>query len=489
MRLDASLDAELPRLLPAFLQRQRWFAGKAREILGVEVEDNAWLPDSSPPSALIVIAIRYASRARERYAMLLAFVDTPGGLPVVGRLGRSDSMTWVVECATDARSVTALLRGFGSRRDLPTRQGGVLRYGDASEAAGRGIAHAAAVGSITPLGVEQSNTSVRLDRALVFKLLRRLEPGENPEVEVSRFLTTRTTFRAMAALRGSLTYSPASGDSSTVGVLQDWIDSCGDGWCHVVALLRDAGTAATAEPVLHDLFELGVTTADFHAALASESSESDFAPEPATDADVRAWNASRLEQQTRTFRLVEQQMDRWTGDLRHLGEALVHSRLPVLATACELAPGTGFHKIRVHGDFHLGQVLRTADGFALIDFEGEPGRPLAERRRKHCALKDVAGMIRSFDYALDAAGDRASGSRGRGMGFRRLRESFVDGYLTSAMRHHPVFLPRERRAIDAWIDFFEVEKALYEVEYEISNRPAWAHIPLRGMRRLLRGQP
>lgn len=275
-----------------------------------------------------------------------------------------------------------------------------------------------------------------------------------------------------------------------MGILQDWIESLSDAWTHVVALLRQSATRTSGESLARDLFTLGVTTADLHAALATDTADPAFAPEPVTTADVQAWRASLLERAARTFRLIERQVDGWTGDARRFGEAVLdlRGRTPALMEVPELTTSRGFHKIRVHGDYHLGQVLRTPHGFAVIDFEGEPTRPIAERRLKHCALKDVAGMIRSFDYAIDAAGEQASNGPDDATCLRCLQEAFLDGYLTAAVAHRAAFLPRDRHTIDAWIDFFEVEKALYEVEYEINNRPAWAGIPLRGILRLLRGQ-
>jgi trehalose synthase-fused probable maltokinase len=367
-------------------------------------------------------------------------------------------------------------------------RGGRLCYGDAGADAERLIARAAHTGSITPVGTEQSNTSMRLDGALAFKLFRKLDTGENPELEVGRFLTTRTTFRAMPMLRGSLTYVSASGESSTTGILQDWIESLSDAWTHVVALLRQSATHMGGESLARDLFTLGATTADLHAALATETADPAFAPEPATPADVQAWRASFLERTARTFRLIEGHVDGWTGDARRFGEAVLDQRhrMPARVELPELTASDGFHKIRIHGDYHLGQILKTPGGFAVIDFEGEPARPIAERRLKHCALKDVAGMIRSFDYAIDAAGEQDSNATDDATSLRCLREAFLDGYLTGAVAHRAVFGPRGRRTIDAWIDFFEVEKALYEVEYEINNRPAWVRIPLRGILRILR---
>lgn len=486
MNPDAWLETELPRLLPAFLQTQRWFGGKAREIHAVGVEDAVWLGAARHDSALIIVELRYTDCVAERYAMLLGFVEDVAGLPVVGRVEHSALRTWVVEAAADPRAALALLGGFASPMEIPMMRGGRLRYGDAGAAAELGVARAAAAGSITSLGAEQSNTTLRLDSTLVFKLFRRLHSGENPELEVGRFLASRTTFRAMAMLRGSVTYVPARGEPSTLGVLQDWIKSNGDGWTHVIRQLRES-TPQASKSLQRDLSALGATTADFHAALATDTTDRAFAPEPVTATDLQTWRASFLERATLTFSLVERSMHGWTEDNRRIGETLLNlkSRAPAFVSARMLS--RGFDKIRIHGDYHLGQVLKTSDGFAVIDFEGEPGRPFAERKLKHCALKDVAGMIRSFSYAVNSAlGPESSDGPNDTMSVEHLRKAFLDGYLTSAPTHDAALLPGDRRAIDAWIDFFEMEKALYEIEYEINSRPTWVGIPLRGIVRILR---
>jgi maltose alpha-D-glucosyltransferase/alpha-amylase len=493
MPVDVRLERDLPRLLPAFLPAQRWFGGKARQIQMVDVEDAVWLIEAEPPCALVVTDVRYADGGRERYVLLTAFVTEPARLPVVGRLERSGTALWVVEATTDARAVAALLRGFASRDDIPMLRGGTLRYADVGAEAAHGIARAAGRGSISPLGGEQSNTSLRLDRTLVFKLFRKAVVGESPELEVGRFLTNRTTFRAMPALQGSLTCILANGDSSTVGILQDWIESRSDGWTHVVGESHGRLTATGAGSLPRDLFTLGAMTAGLHAALATDTVDPAFAPEPIAAADVEAWRGSFLERAARTFRLVERLAHGWPDGTRRLGEALLNlrDRPAALSELFNLGSSDGFLKIRIHGDYHLGQVLKTPSGFAVIDFEGEPAAPLADRRRKQCALKDVAGMIRSFDYAVEVANSNATGET---MSARHLRDPFLDGYLASAAAGRAAFLPRRGHAIDAWVDFFEVDKALYEVEYEINNRPAWVDIPLRAVLRILqrpagRGRP
>lgn len=488
-RLTGWLETALPGLLPAFLPECRWFAGKGRRIQAADLEDAAWLPGAGQ-NAVVIADVRYADAARERYALLLAFVtERPDG-PVVGLVDGHGPITWAVEAATDADAGLALLQGFASRRDIPTVRGGTFRYADSSDATARAVAHAATSRDIRPLGTEQSNASLRIDQTLVFKLFRRLDDGENPELEVGRFLATRTQFRAMPRVQGSLTYTSARGASSTVGVLQDWIQNRGDGWSYVVGQLRQPRSAAASEFLLRELGTLGAITADFHGALASDASAPSFAPEDITERDVRAWQRALLERGSNSVALVERNIHGWPEATRRLGQSLLGLMgSMILIRAPEFRPVSAkFRKIRVHGDYHLGQTLKTAAGFVLIDFEGEPARPLAERRQKQCVLKDVAGMIRSLDYAIAAAGHEQPDAGGDALSGPRLRESFLAGYFSAATTFGTALLPSDRGVIDSWIDFFELEKALYELEYEINTRPAWVHIPLRGILRILRGQ-
>ena len=499
MPMDAWLERDLPRLLPAFLPRQRWFAGKARQIRTVDLEDAVWLATSPCPVAFVVAAVRYADGSSERYSMLIGVGSHDHCLPGAAPIGQLGPAAWAFEAAGEADAVRALMAGFGGRRAIPTQHGGTLVYGDTTARTDALVAHVVQRGVVEPIGAEQSNTSLRLvptdngspetrDHGLVFKLIRRLEAGENPDVEVGRFLTNETTFRATPSLRGSLTYISATGDSSTAGILQDWIANSGDGWTHVVGLLRKPRGTTSSKALTRDVIRLGAVTADLHGALAAATTGAAFVPEPVTGADTRAWQASLRDRAVRTAVLLEQQVTTLHGEARQLAEALLGARdqMTLAAEAPTLSGSGGFDKIRIHGDYHLGQVLKTRDGFVVIDFEGEPARPLAERRLKSSALKDVAGMIRSFAYADGASRTGARNTDDEAVA-RQLRRSFVEAYLESALVRDASFLPRDREAVEAWIDFFEFEKALYEVEYEVNNRPGWAHIPLRGMLRILAG--
>jgi maltose alpha-D-glucosyltransferase/alpha-amylase len=486
--LAAWMAESLPAALPTFLPDRRWFGGKARAIGRVAFEDAAWLPDDRRPSAYVVARVRDTADEESRYALLVAFDSDPGPLPTLGRVDCDGRTAWAFEAASDRSATRALLRGFTSEGDrhLPMLRGGALQYGDADAVAARVLDSAA---DIRPIGAEQSNTSLRIDGTLACKLFRRLEDGENPEVEVGRFLASRTRFRELPLLRGSLMYVGARDRRATAGVLQDWIEGRGDGWGHVVSVVRQHGESALTS-LRDEAFALGAVTERLHRAMATESGDPAFAPEPTTRADVDVWRQNLFDRITRVRRLIEHHIDAWSPHARRLGERFVeHSSDLQVVRRLPDPVQFPFRKIRVHGDYHLGQTLRTASGFVVIDFEGEPARSLPERRAKQPALKDVAGMLRSFDYAVETVatdGDSGAGETTVGI-THTLRHGFLDGYRATFAHNPPAFAPGDPAAVSAWTTFFELEKALYEVEYEVNNRPAWVHIPLGGLVRILSG--
>ncbi len=479
MGWTAWLESELPRALTTFLPTQRWFGGKSRRIRIVQLDDAVPLADDA---AFVVVRVWYADGTIERYAMVVAFATDRADRPVIAHFDAAGAARWAVEAAGEPHAALALLTGFGAEPSRATLRGGRLLYRDADRETAPTLEQVARRQTVRPIGLEQSNTSLRLDDLLAFKLIRKLDAGENPEVEVGRFLTTQTDFRNMATLRGSITYESANGQAATVGVLQDWIASQGDGWTHVLSRLSEPQSLTADSSFAKEITDLGRTTARFHAALATPTADPAFAPEPVTRADVAGWEAALQRRASRAQDLIRANCTAWSDESRRLAEAVLGSWPSVTALAAfPGSPAFGFEKIRVHGDYHLGQVLVTAQGFVLIDFEGEPARPLEERRLKQCALKDVAGMIRSFDYASETARARHA-SVPDGISSERLRGIFLAGYLADGPQ--PWLPAGDRSILDAWIDFFEAEKALYEVEYEIRNRPGWVHIPLRGLLRL-----
>jgi maltose alpha-D-glucosyltransferase/alpha-amylase len=483
--LTAWIDVALPGQLASFLPAQRWFAGKARPIAAVEIEDAVWLPGSRRPVALVVVRVRDTLDACASYALIVAFDTEAGAQPMVGRVDGAVP-AWAVEAATSPDAALALLEGFtaADNRDVAMLRGGVLQYRDAGQPAARVIQ---AAPDVRPIGADQSNTSLCVGRWLAFKLVRRLAGGINPELEVGRFLATRGGFGDSPHLRGSITYVSANGQAAMLGILQDWVESQGDGWSHMVELARRHVDDAASNELTADAYTLGVVTERLHRALASGAGHPAFEPEPITRGDVERWKRSIAERAVRVKADVARDQEAWPAPTRRLARAFLERHRDLASLVGVPDPHRfPFMKIRVHGDFHLGQTLKTAGGFVIVDFEGEPARPLVERRARQPALKDVAGMLRSFDYAVHAA---TGGAAAAAPLADRLRRCYLDGYRAAFVKGPPAFVPANPAAMSAWIEFFELDKALYETEYEINNRPGWVHIPLRGLVRLAGGLP
>jgi trehalose synthase-fused probable maltokinase len=309
------------------------------------------------------------------------------------------------------------------------------------------------------LGAEQSNTSIlysdhaRQPRWLL-KLFRRVLAGENPEFEIPRALV-RTSFRNFPPAAGRLVYrSPQA--QCTLAALQTFVPNQGDGWEYVLGQLR----AGKGDGLLSDMSQLGRRTAELHAALASLHDDAAFAPEPITAREAGQWRQRAL-----TF----------------LADPIFDSDAALLAPwRARLEAGTaglealaGCRRIRIHGDYHLGQVLKTASDFFIFDFEGEPVRPLTERRQKGCVLQDVAGMLRSFGYAAATAGQPAWEAAATA--------AFLDAYRAAVPA---ALVPDGAAGFAAALRFFTCEKAVYELAYELHHRPDWAHIPRRALQSL-----
>ena len=493
-RAGAWLTEEFPALAPDWLPWQRWFGGKSRSIDTVVIEDVIWLPLETIPSALVVLDVRYARAehdvvSNERYAMVVGFVDDPRGCPTIARLSWSPGLR-VIEATTEGEVLHALLRGLKTDAPLHGERGGSIVYNDATGSAREALtAGPGGLPSVVPIGLEQSNTSARLGSTHVFKLFRRLEDGDNPQIEIGRFLL-RTSFRAVPPLEGSLVYRGPRGDACALGAFEGWVDNQGDGWRYVLARLEQTTREPTiARALSEDMRILGTTTADFHVALASDAQLEAFAPEPITPLDCDTWIRQVRAQAERTCDLIQRHVAEWPEPVAAIARSLVGARDAVAnrLDAIESRSHDTFQKIRIHGDFHLGQTLKTAAGFSIIDFEGEPVKPLSERRQKHCVLRDVASMVRSLDYAAATVRARRPDAGEDAVSVSSLRDVFVNAYRDRARARHVTFLPATPATLDAWLEVFELEKALYEVEYEVNNRPEWMHIPLRAARHLLVG--
>jgi maltokinase len=350
----------------------------------------------------------------------------------------------------------------GASLSLPDASMGFHAVGEADGAGDLGRARA--------MGVEQSNTSVVLDERLVLKLYRRLEAGPNPELELLRFLTERA-FPNIAELQGWAELEGRPMDA-TLAILQRFVRSRGDGWELALETLRTEPGWLPARAG-----RLGEVTAALHTALASDSSDTSFAAEEPSAESVALLSAS-----------VDEEIEQVFLDLPGLeslapiagrGEE-VRDRLRLLSHI-----GPVGRVIRHHGDYHLGQVLWSEeDDWIVLDFEGEPARSLPERRRKRSPLRDVAGMLRSFAYVSQAA-PILRGVEAPDGWEERCRQAFLDGYLSSV---DPSILPPGENGIGRLLSVFELEKAVYELRYELNNRPDWVDIPVAGIVRILESE-
>jgi trehalose synthase-fused probable maltokinase len=421
----------------------------------------------------------------ERYYLPLAVSASAGEGDAIARIGSR----MVVEGHADPAFGMKMLEAIGAGREI-TGRAGRFRCRPMMPWAGPNGCAATAIDT-QRLSGEQSNTSMALGRELILKSLRRPRPGVNPEIEITQFLTARG-FPHVPRLVGWMDYAAADGETATLSVLQGFVANEGDGWRHVLRALgrdaRDARRTTPDDPLMREMWELGRVTGELHSALASDPMDPAFAPEPITAEDARRWTsdiAAALDRASSNADRGDPELARALRGVSAGGDGTIAIRagLDLLAA--------GAHKIRCHGDYHLGQVLKTRDSFVVIDFEGEPGRPIAERRAKQSPLRDVAGMLRSLNYAVNTVGREGEvGSRAQTAlwldGWERLaRAAFLDGY-TSATGRSPV------RLVPPWRDEvlracapFEIDKACYELAYELDNRPEWVAIPLAGLSRLL----
>jgi trehalose synthase-fused probable maltokinase len=316
---------------------------------------------------------------------------------------------------------------------------------------------------------EQTNTSIVFDDELILKVFRRLEPGVNPELELLRFLTQRN-FANIAQLGGWYAYLGRPLDA-TLGVLQQYVRSALDGWELALDELE-----REPERFLTRLRRLGEVTGAMHAALGSDSSDPTFSPEDPSAEALALLTATVDEEIGRIFVELPQDLEA-LDPIRGRGEE-VRESLAMLSHA-----GSFGKIIRTHGDLHLGQTLWSEDrrDWVIIDFEGEPARSLAERRRKRSPLRDVAGMLRSFAYAVSAVAILRGGRAPEGWE-SRARSEFRAGYLETS---DPGLLPVGDAAFERLLTVFELEKAVYELRYELNHRPEWIHIPVAGIARML----
>ncbi len=448
----ARLDVLVGQIPHEMLAAQRWFRSKGRPIASLALEEAASL-DEDPGScgaALVVIRVGFADGGADELYLLpiLWEAGAPGtSLAEWGSVAvRDDATGHVLREPRDGDGVwRRLLASVADEVTLPGLHGSFVCHAHQPMSTALGERR---------LSGEQSNTSVALGDELLLKLYRRLEAGENPDLELPRFLTD-AGFDRVPAVAGEVRYVPADGEPTVVAMLQSFLTDAVDAWRWLLAEL------AAGQPVLEAVIRIGETTARMHATLASRPMVPGFPARAATAQDRTAWRVSAEDQLTKAVAAAPD----LAGDASAIRRAF---------GAIDAA--TGARASRIHGDYHLGQLLRSGRDFWVIDFEGEPARPLSVRRQPSSPLRDVAGMLRSLDYAARTVEheEAVSGFDAEGW-LAAAREAFLRAYRSGGMLVDGPLL----RA-------FELEKACYEVHYEADNRPDWTWLPMQALLRLAR---
>jgi maltose alpha-D-glucosyltransferase / alpha-amylase len=520
-----SLQQLQQSVLPEFVRKCRWFQSKSRTIDRLAIIDRFVIEIDSSAVYLCFVEVSFSEGAPELYVLPLHFLAEEGAgtdptkeFPeaLICRLKFDDKAGFLYDGLYNAKFRQQLFDIIARRR--------VVR-GDGSKLTGRpGPGFAAILGDRElPLASqvarsEQSNSSVIYDKTFFLKLYRRMEEGIHPELEIGRFLSDRIRFEHVAPLAGGLEYRKSGAEPVSVALLQGFSANQGDAWTFTLSEVRqfvdqalahreeakDAGQPVVAPPgadVSTELLEmmtgfypemvalLGRRTGEFHLALSSRSDDPAFAPEPFALLYQRSVYQSTRSRTKKVMDLLRRNLETVPEALRPEAEALLAMEPEILAIFQKFVLRKfSAMKTRIHGDYHLGQVLYTGNDFVIIDFEGEPVKSLSERRIKQSPLKDVAGMIRSFYYAANIVLMQRTHVRAEDVPYlqpwtqawyRYNANIFFNSYLLTVTG--APFMPADRDEIDIMLQSFMLDKAVYELGYELNNRPEWLSIPLRSI--------
>jgi maltose alpha-D-glucosyltransferase/alpha-amylase len=455
------LRAELEnQVLPRHVEAQRWYANKGEPVKQARIDDSAVWQEGAVGWFLGILQVQ-----KEKYFVPLAMAWEDEEEQVralaagtVARVRQQANVGVIGDALADEAFCRHVVRAIGAGKTLPTARGS-LRFVATRAYPGLATEDVAAM-SIGPVKAASTNTAVQVGERFFLKCYRRLREGVHPELEIGRFLTEVAHFPHCVPLAGAVEYisKERGGEPATFMLLQGYLANQGDGWQYTLGFLQryleSSGTQEGFGAYLSLIQTLGARTAELHRAFATRSGNPAFDPEPFGAQDMQEWKAGVVQEAQATFALLKKDL---LDDTRR-------NRILERIESCQ-APQRPALKTRHHGDYHLGQVLLANNDFVIIDFEGEPGRPLAETRRKRSPLRDVAGMLRSFSYARWSASGKDS--------------PVLDDWEAQARR---AFL--EAYGVDddqrGLLALAEIEKLLYELRYELANRPDWVHVPLRG---------
>jgi maltose alpha-D-glucosyltransferase / alpha-amylase len=491
-------------ILPAYLPQQRWFASKNAAIESCRLVASGVVGADGQSLLTVIEAKPVGEGAPARYFLPLvaqwtAVQNVPSASQphIVAKLRQGPQEGVVLDAAAADGFALTLLDHIAAGRSLPASNGTIVCTPTAAYSQFKRPAEPIA----RLVGSEQSNSSILIEDYVVLKLYRSLGAGNQTEIEMGRFLTEIAHFANTPPLLGSMELRSQAGEVTPLAVAHGFVRNQGDGWSQTLTYLGqflDECALLPAEEVeargsqhtvyLDRVRQLALRTAEMHKALALDTDDQAFRPEPVSQADLDTWRATAKREAKAALRELRAGLGRLAPDLRPVAEHLLAHREEIKRRIASHVPvRLDAMKTRIHGDYHLGQVLVAQQDFFIIDFEGEPRKTAAERRRKHSPLRDVAGMLRSFDYAAWAALPRVvqDHPQRRDLLERQAvawRDQSTAAFLESyqqAIAGCPSH-PSDAEAVRQLLALFTLEKIFYELQYELTSRPAWVGLPLRG---------
>jgi trehalose synthase-fused probable maltokinase len=523
------LRSALPPLLPGYLATQRWFGGKARQIRSAEIADIVPLAKTRFEAFVLLVRLEYTTGPGEVYVLPLIWTEEPmaegASTDFKVHSGTRGTDLHLRNALTDDEFLRSLLDAIEKKAAFSGSEGEIRASCTSVFPALCGTA--ASVLQPRPIKAEQSNSSIIYGDRAILKFFRRTAEGENPDLEIGRFLTEERDFPHIPAVAGWIEYKGKDDSEMSLGILQAFVPNVGDAWqftlkalssfwkeaekyceLHPGAMLQNQGPVADdrqnlpapiinhISPYLDAVSQLGKRTAELHLALGAESTDPRFAPEPYTASFQREFKEAVQALAERNFALLRMKLKELPAELRDKANDLI-ARQDEILRRYDRVLGNPIQamRTRIHGDYHLGQVLYTGSDFVMIDFEGEPARPLSERRIKRSPLQDVAGMLRSFHYAAFsfhlASPDGATAEEIKTYDVRPWAERwyacvakrFLNAYFENVVG--AAFIPADHEELFSLLRLHLLDKAVYELGYELNNRPAWVAIPLEGISQLL----
>lgn len=472
-------------VFPMFLQRQRWYGAKSKDITRVRLLDVITLALHPIPLAVALLQAQFSEGPEETYQLVISVRSTSGESAApqdILRLMCAGNSAILYDALGDPRACQKVLEVIGTQSDVAGQRGKVIM----KRAPCLGSGHFEP-STIRPLDVEQSNSSVIFDDTLSLKVFRKIEFGINPDLELNLFLTQQAGFHHIPKSCGAMQYA-AQDSLATLAVIQEYVSSEGTGWEAALQAVKDYLNDPNNEnlrPFEKKAENLGTMLGELHLTLAGEGQEPAFSPEPVTGADISEWRAS-----------IGEQLEQVCSSLAGCEEIMLKLRAVIdkAFDSLEETEGLGL-KIRRHGDYHLGQVLNTSRGWMILDFEGEPSRSLEERRRKHTPLHDAAVMLQSFNYAAHTAllervkpgSDQWREQQLYADAWEMMaRRAFLRGYFDAVSDSR--ILPSRQEDRRKLLEIFELDRIIIEIRYDLDNRPDWIDISLNRIKRILSGE-